>query len=130
MQRLNYRADWNGWESDVRFPRHSRHEIVVKLEVIGQIGVMKAARIIQAGFVISGSAMLLVILFGIGGWLGMAISVALTMPFATLVMFGMKCRNCGVSYYFVPSRSGQNLTGMHLLKPVSERCRKCGEFRS
>lgn len=108
----------------------SGHGNIAYVEVCGQIGAMKAARIVQAGFIITGLVMLLVVLFGVGGWLGMAISIALTMPFSALVMFGMKCRNCGVSYYFEPSRSGQNLTGVNLLKPVSERCRKCGEFRS
>ncbi len=90
---------------------------------------MNAARFVQAGFFVTGLALLVVTFFGIGGWVGMAIALALTMPFTALIMFGMKCSSCGVSYYFTPSSGGWNLTGVNMLEPVSNHCPKCGAAR-
>jgi len=90
---------------------------------------MNAARLVQAGFFITAIAALAVVFFGIGGWVGIAVAVALTMPFTALIMFGMKCPNCGVSYYFAPSKDGWNITGANMLAPVATHCQKCGAAR-
>ena len=90
---------------------------------------MNAARFVQAGFFVSGLAALLVVFFGIGGWAGFAVALVLTMPFSALIMFGMRCPNCGVSYYFAPSKDGSNLTGVNMFEPVAPQCLKCGATR-
>lgn len=60
---------------------------------------------------------------------GAAVAIALTMPFGAMIMFGMKCHDCGVSCYFAPSEGGRNLNGVYLLAPVTDLCRKCGIAR-
>ena len=90
---------------------------------------MKAARFVQAGFFITGISALAVVFFGIGGWLGFVVAFAATMPFAALIILGMKCACCGVSYYFAPSRGGWNITGVNMLRVVGTQCRKCGTAR-
>ena len=90
---------------------------------------MRAARFVQAGFFVTGLIFLLVVFFNIGGLVGMALSLAMSMPFSGLIMFGMKCPKCGVSYYFANSKAGTNLTGVNMFKPVAEHCRKCGAIR-
>ncbi|ODT86800.1 MAG: hypothetical protein ABS86_05475 [Sphingobium sp. SCN 64-10] len=90
---------------------------------------MIAARFIQAGFLTTSAAFLAIIFLGIGGLTGMAIALFLTMPFAAIIMFGMKCASCGVSYFYEPSKGGGNITGVNMLRPVSKRCPKCGNAR-
>lgn len=102
---------------------------IAKAQIHRQTWLMKAAHIIRFGFFLTGFAALAVIFFGIGGWAGTAAAIALTMPFSAMIMFGMKCPNCGVSYYFAPSKDGWNLTGVDLLAPVTDHCRKCGIAR-
>jgi len=102
---------------------------IANARIYRQTWLMKAARIIRFGFFLTGFATLAVIFLGIGGWIGFALSIALTMPFTALIMFGLKCPSCGVSYFFEPSKDGWNLTGINLLAPVADRCRKCGTAR-
>lgn len=90
---------------------------------------MTAAHFVRAGFFLTGAILLAVIYLGIGGWVGVAMALAATIPFSALIIFGMKCRNCGVSYYFTPSEGGSNLTGVNMLHPVAKHCRKCGAAR-
>ena len=87
------------------------------------------ARLVQAGFLTTGAAALLIVYRGCGGSIGALLAIAVTMPFSGLIVFGMRCRNCGVSYYFDPGSRGRNLTGVNLIKPVAIRCLKCGAER-
>lgn len=87
------------------------------------------ARIVQTGFFVSGAILLLTVYFGRGGIAGMAVALAATVPFSMFVIFGMKCRNCGVSCYFDPNISGWNFTSVNLIKPVEACCLKCGAER-
>lgn len=87
------------------------------------------ARIVQAGFFISGAILLVTVYLELGGIVGMAVALAFTMPFAFLIMFGMKCKSCGVSYFFDPKSIGRDLSGVNLLRPVERLCPKCGASR-
>ena len=49
--------------------------------------------------------------------------------FTMLIMFSMRCKSCGVSYYFKPSKGGWNLSGVDLTLPVKANCPKCGAAR-
>ncbi|WP_374395946.1 hypothetical protein [Sphingopyxis sp.] len=90
---------------------------------------MKTARFVQAGFFITGIFALVAIYLGIGGWLGLIVAIAATMPFSAAIIFGMRCSHCGVSYYFASSKNGWNLTGVNLFRPVGQQCPKCGAAR-
>ena len=90
---------------------------------------MIAARFVQAGFLTTGAAFLAVIFLGIGGLIGMAVALFLAIPFAAIIMFGMKCASCGVSFFHVPSKGGWNIPGVNMMRPVSKRCPKCGNAR-
>lgn len=87
------------------------------------------ARIVQAGFFVSGAVSLVTVYFGLGGIAGMAVALATTMPFSFLIMFGMRCKSCGVSFFFDPSSISRHLTGVNLLRPVERLCPKCGAVR-
>lgn len=102
---------------------------VAEIKILRHHPIMNTARFVQAGFFVTGISALAVVFFGIGGWLGLAVSLAVTMPFSALIMFGMKCKHCGVSYYFEPSKGGVNITGVNMLRVVSAQCRKCGASR-
>ena len=90
---------------------------------------MNLARLVRAGFFVTGLAFLVIMFFGICGWMGFGLALALTTPFSALIIFGMKCPGCGVSYYFSPSNNGSNLTGVNMLAPVATQCRNCGATR-
>lgn len=67
-------------------------------------------------------------------WLGSPLALTL---FALVVcaaaagfaQLGLKCRSCGVSYFFDPAVRGWNITGMNMLKRVQACCPKCGAAR-
>ena len=90
---------------------------------------VQLARLVQIGFFAATVAMFLTVYFGWGGTAGMFVAVAATIPFSIAVIHGMKCPNCGVSYYFDANNRGWNVTGVNLLKPVKPRCAKCGAAR-
>jgi len=86
---------------------------------------LAAAKFIQIGFWTTGITFLGVVYRGAGGIGGMALALAATMPFVLTVM-AMKCRKCGVSYFFDPGINSWNISGVNLLKPVKSRCPNCG----
>ncbi len=49
---------------------------------------------------------------------------------AAVMQLGMKCRSCGVSYFFDPAISSWNVTGVNLLKPAKAECPNCGMQRT
>ena len=67
-------------------------------------------------------------------WLGWPLAVTLSALVisagaAAFVQLSLRCRSCGVNYFFDPSMGGWNITGVNLLKPVQSRCPKCGAER-
>lgn len=73
--------------------------------------------------------MLLTVNFGWGGLYGLVAAVAATLPFSASFMFDFRCKVCGASYFFDPSISEWNITGVNMWKPVQSRCPKCGAER-
>jgi hypothetical protein len=71
------------------------------------------ARLVQTGFFGSGALMLLTVSFGWGGPYGSLLALAATIPFSASVMFGLRCKVCGVSHYFDPNSSSRNLSGVN-----------------
>lgn len=90
---------------------------------------MVAARIVRAGFFISGLIFIAVVFFGVGGIAGMVVASMLSIPFSAIIIFGCKCRACGVSYYYSPSEAAWNDSGVNMFKPVARNCLKCGADR-
>lgn len=86
------------------------------------------ARVVQVGFWITGLIFLAVVYSGYGGVVGMGISLAATVPFVWGV-FALRCKNCGVSYYYDPALRTWNISGVNLLKTVKPQCSKCGAPR-
>lgn len=87
------------------------------------------ARIVQIGFWTAGLTFLSVVYFGAGGVAGMGVALVATVPFVIAVMT-LRCRKCGVSYFFDPAINSWNISGVNLLKPVKPRCPKCGAERA
>lgn len=103
--------------------------IILFCQYIMMVDELTFARTVQAGYFVSGVGALLTFYLGLGGTRGMALALAITMPFTFLVMFRMRCKSCGVSYFFDPNSSGRYLVGVNLFKPVKRLCPNCGATR-
>jgi hypothetical protein len=84
------------------------------------------AKFVQFGYWITGIASLSVVYWDLGGIRGIFISIVTTMPFVLAVIISLKCRTCGVSYFFEPANNSWNITGVNLLKRVRSKCLNCG----
>ncbi|WP_443970478.1 hypothetical protein [Sphingobium sp. CR28] len=109
--------------------RLSGYDDIADVQLARHHALMNVACFVPAGFFLTGIVFLAVVCFGTGGVIGIAAAFAATVPFSALIMFGMKCPHCGVSYYFAPSKGGSNVTGVNMFKPVAGQCRKCGSIR-
>ena len=86
------------------------------------------AQAVQAGFWISGFSFLVITYTGFKGALGMVSAMSLCIVFFIVAMT-LKCRACGVSFYFDLSINSWNISGINLFKPVKKECPKCGALR-
>ena len=87
------------------------------------------ARVVQVGFWGTGLTFLSVVYSGVGGPVGMLMALGATMPFIFGVL-ALRCKTCGVSYFFDAAINSWNISGVNLLKPVKAHCPSCGAFRA
>ena len=89
---------------------------------------LQKARAAQFGFLAAGATFLAAIPLGLP--LALTASALLVGgSLAALIIIGLKCRGCGVSYFFDPNIGNWNISGVNLLKPISTKCGKCGAAR-
>lgn len=49
----------------------------------------------------------------------------LTQCLFAIIVFFLKCKKCGVNYFFDPAIKQWNITGINLLKPLQSHCMNC-----
>jgi hypothetical protein len=59
---------------------------------------------------------------------GFAVIAVIFVP-TFLVPFLLKCRQCGVSYFYSSKSTSRDFSGVDLLRPVPSQCQKCGARR-
>jgi hypothetical protein len=89
---------------------------------------VRKARTAQIVFFVAGAVLLASVYFG-WSWFVAVPALLVGATLAAIMQLGMRCRSCGVSYFFDPTISSWNVTGVNFLKPAAKRCLKCGAER-